>query len=108
AKASLLDLKAALACRTALFLVSAQPFPFSPASLAAELLLWPMDSHSPLLREKASWLVKENGNTDIQRAIFAHLAQLDLPAYHDLYVLEELERVFQLALGDDDTFPNPY
>jgi len=108
AKASLLGLKATPACQAALFLVSAQSFPFSRASLAAELLLWPMDSHSPLLREKARWLVKENGNFDIQRAIFTHLAQLNLPAYKDLYVLEELERVFQFESGDADTLANAY
>ena len=108
ARATLLSLDAPSAIQEALFLVNEQPSEFSSVSLAVEILLWPMDSLSPLLQEKTRWLVKENANKNIQKAIFDYFANLRLPAYKDLYELEEIERSFQVDWEPIERLNNAY
>ncbi len=108
AKESLLNLDAAAAIQEAQLLVNKQPLGAQSVPLAAEILLWPVNSRSPLLQEKMRWLVKENRNDDIQKVIFGYLANLELPPYKDLYALEELERAFQVGWKRDHQPGNPY
>ena len=108
ARESLLNLNAATAIREVEILISEKPLAEKSTGLAAEILLYPIDSRSTLLQEKIRWLVRENHNDDIQEAVFQYLRNFKRPPYKDLYALEEWKNAFQVDWKQNYQPSNPY
>ncbi len=105
---SLLSLDAQTAFKAADLLIRERPIGDESAALAAEMLLSPLDSLSPLLQEKTRWLVQEITSSAIGDAVIAYLDSMRLPPYQDLYALEELETAFQVGWHRAERPQNPY
>ena len=108
AKASLLDLDPSAAIQETQFLIQNQPIGELSRDLAAEVLLWPMDSRSIVLQEKARWLVKENRDPAISQSIMDYLSTRDSSYFDNLFELEKLERAFRVDWTRDQQPGNNY